>query len=286
MRYELARLREGLFFILFDTPDRVQHMFWRFREPGHPANHEPPARIRELSRVIEEHYRRCDATVGAAMEVMDDETLLLVLSDHGFASFQRGLNLNNWLFEQGLLALRRGERACAATGDFLRDVDWGRTRAYALGLGSIYLNVAGRERDGVVPPDEAQGLADRVAAALTGLEDGERGAVAVLRGRTRRDLYVGGRAHESPDVVADFNAGYRVSWASALGGFGDAMFEDNTRAWGGDHIVAPELVPGVLFSNRPFDGDGIAMLDLAPSILAALGAPPQHAHEGDNRWVM
>lgn len=286
MRYELARQREGLFFILFDTPDRVQHMFWRFREPGHPANHEPSARIRELSRVIEEHYHRCDAAIGAAMEAMDDETLFLVLSDHGFASFQRGLNLNNWLFEQGLLVLRGGGAPCAATGDFLREVDWGRTRAYALGLGSIYLNMAGREREGIVPSDEAQGLADRIAAALTGLEDGERGAVAVLRGRTRRDLYVGRRAHESPDVVVDFNAGYRVSWASALGGFGDATLEDNTRAWGGDHIVAPELVPGVLFSNRPFDGDRIAMHDLAPSILAALGAPPYHAHEGESRWEM
>ncbi|HMN10500.1 MAG TPA: alkaline phosphatase family protein [Gemmatimonadaceae bacterium] len=285
MRHELARLREGLFFVLFDTPDRVQHMFWRFREPGHPANTEPPARLRELSRAIEEHYRRCDAAVGVAMEAMDDETLFLVVSDHGFTSFQRGVNLNNWLHEQELLVLRGGGTPGAATGDFLREVDWGRTRAYALGLGSIYLNVAGRERDGIVPAGESEGLADRIAAALAGLRDGERGTVAVLRGRTRRELYRGARAAESPDVVVDFNAGYRVSWGTALGGFGDGVFENNTRKWGGDHIVAPELVAGVIFSNRALDTEGIGMIDLAPSILHALGARRLGAHEGESRYV-
>ncbi len=286
MEHELARLGDGFFFVLFDTPDRVQHMFWRFREPGHPANHEAPARIRELSRVIEEHYRRCDAAVGRAMEAMDDETLFLVLSDHGFASFQRGLNLNNWLHDQGLLELRGGAAPRAQTPDFLRDVDWGRTQAYALGLGSIYLNIAGRERDGIVPASDAPTLAARIAAALAGVRDPGRGEVAVLGGQTREQLYRGAYAHESPDVVVEFNPGYRVSWATALGGFGDAILEDNTRKWGGDHIVAPTLVPGVLFSNRPVDADGIGIIDMAPSILEAMGAEPLAVHEGRARIAM
>lgn len=283
MQHELVRFREGFFFVLFDTPDRVQHMFWRFREPGHPANHEAPERLRELSRVIEDHYRRCDATVGMAMEAIDGETVFLVLSDHGFTSFQRGLNLNNWLHEQGLLALRGGGAPRAHTGDFLREVDWRRTQAYALGLGSIYLNVAGRERDGIVAPGDAPALASRVAAALVGVRDPSRGAVAVLRGRTREQLYRGACEREAPDVVAEFNAGYRVSWATVLGGFGDAPFEDNTRKWGGDHIVAPELVPGVLFANRRFDPEAIDMVDMAPSILEMLGAEPLAEHEGRAR---
>lgn len=283
MLHELARFDDGFFFVLFDTPDRVQHMFWRFREPGHPANREEPARLRELSRVIEAHYRRCDATVGKAMQAMDDQTLFLVLSDHGFASFQRGLHLNNWLHEQGLLVLRGGGAPRAESGDFLRDVDWGRTRAYALGLGSIYLNIAGRERDGSVPAEDAPALAARIAAALAGVRDPGRGAVAVLGGRTREQLYRGAYAHESPDVVVDFNAGYRVSWATALGGFGDTTFEDNTRKWGGDHIIAPALVPGVLFANRSLATEGIGIIDMAPTILAAMGVAPSEAHEGRNR---
>ena len=276
LRYELDRLREGFLFILFDTPDRVQHMFWRFREPGHPANREDPARCRELARVIEDHYRRCDEVVGEVMRAVDDDTVLFVLSDHGFGSFERGVHLNNWLHTNGYLALRDDARPGATTADFLRDVDWGRTQAYAMGLGSIYLNVAARERDGIVPPAEADALAERLARAIGGLRDPQRAAVAVRGARTRRQLYRGAYASESPDVVVEFNAGYRVSWATALGGFGDTGIEDNTRKWGGDHVVAPALVPGVLFASRPLRDGRAAIADLAPTILSLLGgdAPP------------
>ena len=106
MLFELERFREGLFFCLFDTPDRLQHMFWRFREREHPANRRAPSG--EWAQAIEEHYRACDAIVGRALEYCDDQTLAIVLSDHGFNSFQRGVSLNTWLYQQGLLALRRG----------------------------------------------------------------------------------------------------------------------------------------------------------------------------------
>ncbi len=280
LRYELHRLREGVLFILFDTPDRVQHMFWRFREPGHPANAEDPGNARRFARVIEEHYKRCDAVVGEAMRAVDDETLLLVLSDHGFASFQRGVNLNNWLHERGYLVLRDGAAPGSDLGDFLRAVDWERSQAYALGFGSVYLNVAGRERDGIVPLSERDTLAARLSAEITGLADAARQSVAVLGARTRRELYRGAYASNAPDVVVEFNAGYRVSWNTALGGFGDAVLEDNTRAWGGDHIVAPALVPGVLFCNRSLHAPGASMVDLAPTILAALGVPVPGSMEG------
>jgi len=282
-RHELHRQREGLLFVLYDTPDRVQHMFWRFREPGHPANREDPAQLRRYARVIEEHYRRCDAVVGEALRAADDETLVLALSDHGFTSFHRGVHLNNWLHDAGLLTLRGGGPPRAESGDFLREVDWGRTQAYALGMGSIYLNVAGRERDGIVAPADAEALATRIAREVTGLRDAEHGGVAVLGGRTRRELYHGPYAEESPDVVVLFNAGYRVSWSTALGGFGDRLIEDNTRRWGGDHLVDPALVPGVLFSSRPLDAERISMVDLAPTILAALGVPVPPVMEGRPR---
>ncbi len=286
MRHELAQLDEGFFFILFDTPDRVQHMFWRFREPGHPANRasgDDERPVREWSRVIEEHYRRCDAVVGEAMAAIDDRTLFLVASDHGFTSFQRGVNLNSWLHAQGYLALRGGALPDDDTPDFLREVDWAHTRAYALGLGSIYLNVAGRERDGIVAAAEAEALAERLAAELGGMRDETRGATAIVRARTRRALYHGPFAHESPDVVVEFNAGYRVSWRTALGGFGRTIVEDNTRRWGGDHIVAPALVPGVCFCNHQLQPDGMSLLDLAPTILAHLGVSVPSAFEGSSR---
>ncbi len=275
MLHELERFDEGLFYCLFDTPDRVQHMFWRFREPDHPANlgAAPPA---EFVPVVEEQYRRADEVLGHVLEQADDQTLVIALSDHGFGSFRRGVNLNTWLHEQGLLALCAG----VAAHDYPRCIDWSRTRAFAVGLGGIYLNLAGRERSGIVKADEADELKAAIVRNLTGLADHERANVAVRNVRTREELYHGPCAAEAPDLTVHFAAGYRVSWNSSLGGVAAGLFEDNTQKWGGDHIVDPDLVPGVLAMNRPFQKDGARLLDLAPTILAALGVPAGPAMEG------
>src|SRR5262249_52703173 len=159
---ELDRFEEGLFYCLFDTPDRVQHMFWRFLEPEHPANRgRPPAP--ERARVIEDQYRKGDEIVGKALQYADGETLVIVLSDHGFGSFGRGVNVNTILHDRGLLTLRDGIQPGAEAGDLLRHVDWSRTRAYALGLSGIYLNLEGREGQGTVRPDEAESLKAAIA---------------------------------------------------------------------------------------------------------------------------
>jgi predicted AlkP superfamily phosphohydrolase/phosphomutase len=279
MLHELERFEQGLFYCLFDTPDRVQHLFWRFREPGHPANRgEPPDP--GLARAIEDQYRRGDAAVGTALEFADDETLVIVLSDHGFNSFQRGFHLNSWLRDQGLLALR--EDAGPDGGDLLQGVDWSRTRAYALGLGGIYLNRAGREAQGIVKSDEADALGAAIAGELGGLRDPERGCVAVNRAVPRAVVYSGPYAHESPDLLVHCAAGYRVSWESSLGGVPPGLFADNVKKWAGDHIIDPALVPGVLFVNRPFRPGGATLTDLAPTILESLGVPRGPAMEGSS----
>jgi predicted AlkP superfamily phosphohydrolase/phosphomutase len=278
MQFELERFREGLFFCLFDTPDRLQHMFWRFREPEHPANRAAPAA--EWSHAIEDHYRACDAIVGRALPYADDQTLVIVLSDHGFNSFQRGVSLNTWLHGQGLLALHEGVQPGEEAGDFLRNVAWGRTRAYALGLSGIYLNLQGREGQGVVPADEAPALKAAIAEKLTGLVDPARGAVAVRSVKPREEVYRGACTAEAPDLLVNCAAGYRVSWGTALGGVPREPFEDNTKRWGGDHIIDPSLVPGVLFMNRTFEAARPRLVDLAPTILTALGLPPGAGMEG------
>lgn len=280
MQHELARFREGLFFCLFDTPDRVQHMFWRFREADHPArNGEEP---KAFEQVIEEHYRRCDGIVGRVLEQVGDDTLLIVLSDHGFNSFRRGVHLNSWLHQEGYLALEPGVQPVEAPGEFLKHVDWAGTRAYALGLGGIYLNVRGREAEGTVPLAEAAALARELAGRLTGLRDSATGAIAVRAAVTREQVYSGAYAAESPDVVALFGDGYRVSWATALGGVPHGIIEDNVKRWSGDHIVDPMLVPGVLFMNRAFAGERARLIDLAPTVLAALGVPRTPVMEGES----
>jgi predicted AlkP superfamily phosphohydrolase/phosphomutase len=278
---ELEKFDRGFLFCLFDTPDRIQHMFWRFREPGHPANEVfgfDPA----FAEAIEDHYRRCDAVVGRALEAVGDDALVVVLSDHGFTSFQRGVHLNAWLRANGYLALKPGAEPGESAGDFLRQVDWSATRAYALGLGSIYLNLRGREANGIVTPGEAGPLASKIAAGLTGLVDPARGETAIRSVRRRDKIYHGACTDDAPDLLVCCAEGYRSSWSTALGGVPGELFEDNVRRWSGDHIVDPALVPGVLFMNRRFRDAGPSMLDLAPTVLGALGVPKGDAMEGES----
>lgn len=277
---ELARLDRGLLFCLFDTPDRLQHLFWRFLEPGHPANasgYDPG-----FQGAIAEHYRRLDTIVGRVLAAADPETLVIVLSDHGCTSFRRGVHLNGWLHQQGLLTLKNGAQPGPDTGEFFREVDWSRTKAYALGLGGIYLNRRSRESQGIVGPEDAGTVAATIRGGLTGLPDAATGSIAVRGVKSREEIYRGAATAEAPDLLVLFERGYRASWTTTLGGIGASVFEDNTRRWSGDHIVDPELVPGVLFMNQSFRRDAPNMLDLAPTILAALGVPKGPEMEGES----
>ena len=123
MLHELELFEKGFFYRLFDTSDRIQHLFWRFTEPDHPANLGAPPST-EFAHVIDDCYRRCDAIVGKALEFCDDETLFIALSDHGFNSFRRGVHLNSWLYDNGFLTLREGIKPGEGAGDLLRQVDW------------------------------------------------------------------------------------------------------------------------------------------------------------------
>lgn len=278
MLYELDRFDGGLFFCLFDTPDRVQHMFWRFGEQQHPANRGVVPT--EWKQVIEQHYRACDATVGRALQYADEQTLVIVLSDHGMNSFQRGVHLNTWMHDAGLLALKTGTKPSSEAGDFFHNVDWSRTKAYALGLGGIYLNLRGREGQGVVGDGESDAVREAITKGLTELGDPVGGRKPVRRVVKREQVYAGAYTHEAPDLLVHFADGYRVSWPTALGGVPAGHFEDNVKKWAGDHVIDPALVPGVLFMNQSFDEACASLLDLAPTILAALGVPAGTVMEG------
>ncbi|WP_165231290.1 alkaline phosphatase family protein [Aquisphaera insulae] len=279
MLLELERFDQGLFYCLYDTTDRVQHLFWRYGEPDHPANRGKAPDPR-FSSVIADVYRRSDAIVGKALDHADDRTLLVVLSDHGFGSFRRGVNVNTILHDMGLMALRDGARPGPDCRDFFHDVDWSGTKAYALGLGGIYLNLQGREGQGQVAPGEADSVRSAIVDRLRGLVDPVLGATAINQVRTREQAYSGAFLGEAPDLLVDFAPGYRTSWGTSLGGLPEGHFEDNIKKWSGDHIIDPLLVPGVLFMNQPFRADAPDLLDLAPTILAALGVPKGAAMEG------
>jgi len=279
MEFELGRFEKGFFFCLFDTPDRLAHMFWRFTEPNHPANRGED--VSRFAKVIEEHYRECDEIVGEAMKHADDDTLFIVLSDHGMNSFQRGLNLNTWLYENSFLALKPGFKP-GESPDFFQNVDWDKTKAFSFGLGCIFLNMKGREANGILTTEEAEKTRVGIVSGLTGLVDSDRSAVAVRSVARREQVYSGPYASEAPDLVVNFSEGYRVSWDTPLGGVPQGLFADNTKKWGGDHVIDPALASGILFMNRKFRADAPGLVDLAPTILNALSVAKGAEMEGSD----
>ncbi len=279
LEHELARFRSGLLYCLFDTPDRIQHMFWRHRDPGHPSLRGLKSTPAQAS-VIDDAYRRADRIVDRVLDAVDDQTLLIVLSDHGFHTFRRCVALNHWLHSKGLLQLKSGIVPGRAAGDMLRYVDWSETRAYAMGLSGLYLNLRGREAEGIVEPEEADPLRREIAECLTGLRDPRDGTVAIRSAKPRDAVYRGAYVEEAPDVLVFCNAGYRIGWGSSRGGIEADPFEDNFEVWSGDHIIDPSLVPGLLLTNRPRREGPARLEDLAPTILEAFDCPVPEAFEG------
>ena len=260
----LDRTRRGVVACVFDTTDRVQHMFYRHLDAGD-------------GRVIEALYRDMDRLVGETWKHVDNDTALFVLSDHGFCSFRRGVNLNAWLHKNGYLALLNDAEE---SGDYFEGVDWTRTRAYTFGLGGLYLNLKGREAGGIVSPSEAGALRKELIKKLSGLRDEEKGQVSIRNVYAAGALYKGPYLDAAPDLIVGYAAGYRTSWEAAVGKVSARVFEDNTKAWSGDHCVDPLLVPGVLFSNRKVDAQDPGIEDMAPTALELFGVQPPAWMEG------
>lgn len=263
----LDKLHRGSLVCVFDGTDRIQHMFWRYLEEGHPAGEGRETAAHR--HAIEEIYTHNDRLVGRVMAKLRKGDVLMVLSDHGFTSFRRGVNLNAWLLAHGYLALKPG---CDGSTEWLRDVDWSRTHAYSLGLTGIYLNVEGREGEGIVKPGaEAAALRREIIAGLAGLRDEAHDEVGINDVYAAAEVYDGPYMTNAPDLIVGYNHGYRVSWDCATGVVSGPVFEDNLKAWSGDHCVDPKIVPGVFFCNHPIDRSDPAIVDIAPTVLRLFG---------------
>ncbi|HXE13636.1 MAG TPA: alkaline phosphatase family protein, partial [Bryobacteraceae bacterium] len=236
------------------------------------------ASARAFGGTIEEMYKKMDNLVGLASSYADEKTALFVLSDHGFCSFRRGINLNSWLRDNGYLALKDGANE---SGPYFRGVDWSRTKAYAVGLAGFYINLKGREAGGIVAPgEEAEKLKRELIERLANLVDSELNEVGIRTVYATSDLYKGPYAAEAPDMIVGYSDGYRTSWDAAVGQVTAQVFEDNCKAWSGDHCVDPMLVPGVFFSNRKVEANDPGIEDMAPTALSLFGLEPPRWMEG------
>ncbi len=278
--YELNRFNEGVLACAFFSTDRIQHIFWATRDPAHPLYDR--AYAGKYGRVIDDCYRRMDRILGEVMKHVDDRTALMVFSDHGFSTFRRTVHINSWLAQNGFMTLtQQVSKDDRDAGGLFQYVDWKKTQAYALGFGSIYLNLRGREKNGIVDPaTEADAVSDRIIAGLTGLTDPGNGQPVVRNVYRSNDIYSGARAADAPDLVIGFQDGYRVSWQTAVGGSPPEIIGDNLKKWSGDHIIDPSIVPGILLTNFRTGRDDPGLMDIAPTVLDCFGMSAEGVMEG------
>jgi predicted AlkP superfamily phosphohydrolase/phosphomutase len=276
-----------LFVQIYEFPDRVAHCFWRFLDPQHPAY--DAAKAAKWAPAVDRTYAQMDAIVGDAMKKLHEGDVLMVLSDHGFATWRRSVNYNTWLVENGFMTLTGNDGKQAdlemlfGQGEFWPNVDWSKTKAYAMGLGDIYINLKGREGKGSVAPGaEYEAVREEIKRKLVTLVDPKTGTRAVSRIFTREEAYGSFDADVIPDLFVTNTAGTRIGWQGSLGVVTKEMFEDNAQIWSGDHCsLDPAVVPGILFANRPLPkGKLPGIADVPATIYNVLGVTPPEKLDG------
>ncbi|REJ66816.1 MAG: hypothetical protein DWQ31_13460 [Planctomycetota bacterium] len=267
--HALAEHQSGLLFFYFGTTDLLQHMFWRDRDEAHPGRDREQAE--RYGEVVTDLYLASDHLVGKALDSLGPEDTLIVFSDHGFTTFRRGFNLSRWLVDEGYIKLlQSGGRGRT---DPFRNIDWSRTRAYGLGMNALYVNLAGREKFGIVEPEEARSLLEEIREKLLAVrDDDEHGARPIVqRVDFSEDIFAAADPEKAPDMILGYADSYRVGWDSVLGNMPARLVEDNLDRWSGTHLIDPERVPGMLLASRPIAAESASLVDLAPTILDLYG---------------
>lgn len=275
---------------VIETTDRIQHMMWRLRDPKHPMY--DPDLVARHGDAIEKIYRRADTFIAEVLEHLEPGTQLMIVSDHGFHSWRKAVNLNTWLVQQGYMVLQGqqpGEKKLDdlfGGGEFWENVDWSRTRAYAMGLGQIYFNLRGRESQGIVSPGaEAKALADELSAKLLTMTDPEDGSRIVRAVYQRDDIYSGEFIGNAAELQVGMEDGYRVSWQTTLGGSPQGIVYDNMKKWSGDHGGYDyATTAGVLITNKPINTSTPSIMDIAPTVLKYFNVPIPSYIDGKPLW--
>ena len=265
----IEKTKRGFVTVVFDTTDRISHMFYRYLDPDHPANADKD--VEQHKHVIRDLYAKMDDFLAEVRAKVGDDkdTVLMVISDHGFCNFTRGVNMNAWLRDEGYLVLKDGE---TTSGDWFAKVDWEKTKAFTLGLTGIFVNRKGREAKGIVEKGpEMNALCAEIKQKLEKLVDPKDGKPVIKEAFLTQQIHSGPYADMAPEILLGYERGFRHSWDCATGAVSKDIFSDNTKSWSGDHCVDPRLVPGVFWCNRAINTDTPSLLDLAPTALDLFG---------------
>ena len=262
---------------VIESTDRVQHMMWRLIDPKHQMY--DPALAAKFGDSIERVYKRADDFVGEVVTRVGPDVPVMIVSDHGFHSWRKAVNLNTWLVQNGYMTLKGQQGADKKLSDlfgggtFWENVDWSRTRAYAMGIGQIYFNLRGRESQGIVSPGaEAASLADELRGKLLTLQDPEDGTSIIRAVYKRDDIYSGPYLHNAAELQVGMDEGYRVSWQTTLGGSPPGIVYKNDRKWSADHGGYDfAITSGILVTSQPINTASPRIIDIAPTVLRYFG---------------
>jgi len=229
--HHLESFQEGLFGIVFDSLDRIQHMFRR-----------------DQKDIVENWYQKLDSFIGRVENKISDldyqKIKLLVLSDHGFADFNYKVNLNDWLIQNNFLTVNDSMNA----GN-LKNADWKKSQAYAIGLNSLYINLKNREGQGSVNAEQYPTIVEKIRNQLEDWK-GPDGNNVVQRALFKDDIYSGPYKDFGPDILVGYSPAYRASSETGLGEYKLTDIENNHDHWGADHCIDSLSVPGVILSNQ------------------------------------
>ena len=292
----LARDDWRILMSTLSTPDRVQHMMYQFFDPENPM-HDPETAAQEmtffgetikLSEAIPAIYRQVDRIVGLVLEKhVGPDDILMLCADHGFQSFHDQVHINNWLVEAGFMKLKDPISKKAARGLGLPYVDWSETKAYALGLGMIYLNKVADGNGGGVAPEDELAVLKEISAAFVAAVDPDTGKSIGRETYIFDEIHSGPFVSEEADMMLGFDVGYRVSWTTGSGFLSVKKNEEgeyelgptivpNDKTWSGDHTsTALDLVAGMFFCSEKIQipDDGVNLLHIAPTALSIVGVP-------------
>ena len=291
LRHFVEKEEGGLLFFYYSSVDLCCHMMWRHSDALHPY-HDAELAARDSSwwsgrsgskwlDVVDDLYLRMDPVLGRVREQVGDDALLIVMSDHGFAPYRRKFNLTTWLWTEGYLVLREGLDPREKTLNIAGAADWSKSRAYGIGFNGLYLNLAGREAQGIVKPGaEAEALLSEIETKLEAIEDAD-GTRVVLAADLASEVYSGERVAEAPDIQVGYNSGYGNSDEASQGFLPPEVLEDNLGGtFNGSHLMHPSVVQGVLLTNARVALEDPRLEDLTVELLKQYSVDADAAMDG------